>query len=159
MLAEIYKIIYNSYCTYKKFKVRKLISTRYDLNQPKYQALTPRLDIYDKQYTYDPIYYNFLNGNYVATLPTDDELRRVQQYKNMIPDYKITTEEENMKAGIVIDDPNITNFYQFEDAQLNDAVLEQNQMNNGVFDPNIMYMNTNENQKINSEVLNLQKNN
>ena len=48
MLGEIYKIIFNSYCLYIKFKVRKLVSTRYDLNQPKYQTLIPHLDIYEQ---------------------------------------------------------------------------------------------------------------
>ena len=39
MLAEFYKIIFNCYCIHIKFKRRKLVSTRYDLNQLKYQLL------------------------------------------------------------------------------------------------------------------------
>ena len=48
MFAEIYKIIFDCYCMELKFKVRKLVSTRYDLNQPKYEKLIPKLDIYNR---------------------------------------------------------------------------------------------------------------
>ena len=42
MIAEIYKIYFNSLCVYQKFKVRKIVSTRYDLNQQVYQELVPQ---------------------------------------------------------------------------------------------------------------------
>ena len=43
--AEFYKIYFDSCCVFQKFKVRKLISTRYDLNQPVYQVFVPQIDL------------------------------------------------------------------------------------------------------------------
>ena len=108
MMAEIYKLLFNCLCLHLKFKVRKLVSTRYNLNQPKYQPFNPQIEIYEERYTLeeDCYYNNFLDENNIPMLPTEEELRIAQQYKDKIPDYKITTEEENVKAGIVIDDPN-----------------------------------------------------
>ena len=143
MFGEIYKIIFDCYCMELKFKVRKLVSTRYELNQPKYQKLNPKLDIYDKQYTMDN--YNFLINNYRVVSPTEEDLRKAQKFKDKIPDYKITSEEGNKKAGIIIDDPSYPIFNPSEepiDIDSNEN-LNQNQMN----------ANTNENQRINSEQL------
>ena len=186
MLGEIYKIIFNSYCLYIKFKVRKLVSTRNDLNQPKYQTLIPHLDIYDQQFTYADNYYNYLDVTNVAILPTEEELKVAQKFKNKIPDYKVSSEEENMKAGIVIDDPNykfdpheapskfesygISNVnymnYPVNQNQMN-TNINQNQMNmnmnfnqdqmNMNFNQNQMNTNTNENQFMYSELQNLNK--
>ena len=159
MMAEIYKLLFNCLCLHLKFKVRKLVSTRYNLNQPKYQAFNPQIEIYEERYTLeeDCYYNNFLDENNIPILPTEEELRIAQQYKDKIPDYKITTEEENMKAGIVIDDPNIK-FDPTEEPPKNiDVVLNQNQMNNAVLNQNQMNTNTNENQYMNSEQLKLNK--
>ena len=159
MMAEIYKLLFNCLCLHLKFKVRKLVSTRYNLNQPKYQAFNPQIEIYEERDTLeeDCYYNNFLDENNIPMLPTEEELRIAQQYKDKIPDYKITTEEENMKAGIVIDDPNIK-FDPTEEPPKNiDVVLNQNQMNNAVLNQNQMNTNTNENQYMNSEQLKLNK--
>ena len=159
MMAEIYKLLFNCLCLHLKFKVRKLVSTRYNLNQPKYQAFNPQIEIYEERDTLeeDCYYNNFLDEDNIPMLPTEVELRIAQQYKDNIPDYKITTEEENMKAGIVIDDPNIK-FDPTEEPPKNiDVVLNQNQMNNAVLNQNQMNTNTNENQYMNSEQLKLNK--
>ncbi len=47
--------IFNNYCIQFQFKIRKLVSTRYDLNQPKYQVLIPQLDLIEKLYTYEQV--------------------------------------------------------------------------------------------------------
>ena len=156
MMAEIYKLLFNCLCLHLKFKVRKLVSTRYNLNQPKYQAFNPQIEIYEERYTLeeDCYYNNFLDENNIPMLPTEEELRIAQQYKDKIPDYKITTEEENVKAGIVIDDPNIK-FDPHEappKGNIN-VVLNQNQMNNAVLNQNQMNTNTIEKQYMNSELL------
>ena len=170
MFAEIYKLLFNCLCIHLKFKVRKLVSTRYNLNLPKYQPFNPQLDIYEERYTYeeDCYYNNFLDENNIPILPTEEELRMAQQYKDKIPDYKITYEEENVKAGIVIDDPNIK-FDPHEEPpkgnidiilnqnQMNNAGFNQNQMNNAFLNQNQMNTNTNENQYMNSEQLKLNK--
>ena len=52
--AELYKILFNSFCVFQSYKIRKIVSTRYDLNQPvyqeKYSSLVPQLNLIEKQY-------------------------------------------------------------------------------------------------------------
>ena len=143
MFAEIYKIIFDCYCMELKFKVRKLVSTRYDLNQPKYEKLIPKLDIYDKQYTIDN--YNYLIENYTVVSPTEEDLKKAEKFKDKIPDYKITSEEGNKKAGIVIDDPSYPIFKPSEEPIDIDSNVNVNQ--------NQMNMNKNENRIVTSEQL------
>ena len=91
MMAEIYKLLFNCLCLHLKFKVRKLVSTRYNLNQPKYQAFNPQIEIYEERDTLeeDCYYNNFLDEDNIPILPTEEELRIAQQYKDKIPDYKL----------------------------------------------------------------------
>ena len=52
-LSEFYKIYINSLFVYQNYKIRKLISTRYDLNETiyanKYSDLVPKLNLINKQ--------------------------------------------------------------------------------------------------------------
>ena len=88
--AEFYRLYIDSCCVYQKFKVRKLVSTRYDLNQSVYQTLVPKIDLISQQYQYEQNYYNYKNDNYDLKLPTQEELEEAKQYQNKIPDYQIS---------------------------------------------------------------------
>ena len=110
--AELYKCFVDSKCVAQRFTVRKLISTRYDLNQPQYQEtyqyFMPALDLQYQQYTYQPQEYNYLNNDYNVDLPTKEEVERAQQYSNKIPKYEIqsyTSFNGDIKVGVVKDDP------------------------------------------------------
>ena len=94
MLSEIYKLIFNSKCIYFKYTVRKLVSSRYDLNQPKYEKFIPQLDLIVNQYTYGEDHYNYLNKNYILVLPTDEELRIAQQYKKKFQIIKFLVKDQ-----------------------------------------------------------------
>ena len=95
----------DSCCVYQKFKVRKLVSTRYDLNQPIYQTFVPKIDLISQQYQYEQNYYNYKNDNYDLKLPTQEELEEAKQYQNKIPDYQISNGEEQFQQGIIEDNP------------------------------------------------------
>jgi hypothetical protein len=69
-IAEIYRIYFNYLCVYQKFKVRKIVSTRYDLNQQVYQELVPQINLIVTQYKYEQKDYNYLNQDYKPQLPT-----------------------------------------------------------------------------------------
>ena len=43
--SELYKLYFESVCIFQRFKVRKIVSTRYDLNQPEYQVLVPQINL------------------------------------------------------------------------------------------------------------------
>ena len=102
-LAEPYKLYFNSLCFYQKYKIRKLVSTRYDLAQPefeeKYQKLNPQINLIKRSYSFEPNEYNYLNKDYQVKLPTQEEIKNAEQYKNKIPEYKVSTE------GDIIDNP------------------------------------------------------
>ena len=102
--GEFYKLYFDSCCIFQRFKVRKLVSTRYDLNQPVYQVLVPQIDLISQQYQYDQQYYNYKNDNYDVQLPTEEELAAASQYQNRVPDYQISSGGD-FQQGVIIDKP------------------------------------------------------
>ena len=109
-LAEFLRCYIDSFCVYQKFKVRKLVSTRYDLNQPVYQTLVPQIDLISQQYQYEQNYYNYLNQDYDLQLPTEAELAAAQQYQNKIPDYQISSGGGQFQAGVIVDNPGYSSY-------------------------------------------------
>ena len=110
--AEIYKCYIDNKCVPQRFTVRKLISTRYNLNEQqynaRYQSFMPALDLQNQQYTYQPEEYNYLNNDYNPDLPTQEELEKAEQYKNNVPNYEIekySSFNGDVKVGVVKDDP------------------------------------------------------
>ena len=133
-IAEIYRIYFNSLCVYQKFKVRKIVSTRYDLNQQVYQELAPQINLIVIQYKYEQKDYNYLNQDYEPQLPTKEEIEAAQKYQNKVPDYKISSGEGVIKAGVIIDEPRYSIYNQNEPpAELpiagGNLTLAQNQNN------------------------------
>ena len=61
-----------------------------------------------QQFTYQPQDYNYLNNDYNADYPTEEELQRAEQYSSKIPKYEIqsyTSFNGDIKVGVVKDDP------------------------------------------------------
>ena len=108
--AEFYKIYVNSFCVFQKFKVRKLVSTRYDLNQPVYVNFVPQLNLISNQYEYGPEYYNYKNENYNLELPTKEELEQAKQYQDKVPDYQLSSGGGMIQAGVIIDNPGYSSY-------------------------------------------------
>lgn len=112
MCAEFYKCYVDRLCVPQRFSVRKLISTRFDLNAPQiqehYQYFMPALDLHNQQITYQPEDYNYLNNNYNLDYPTKEELESAEQYSNKIPNYEIQSYSYvngNIQVGVVKNDP------------------------------------------------------
>jgi len=103
--AEFYKAWINSLCVYQFYKVRKLVSTRYDLNQQVYQNFVPQLHFINQQYNYQPEYYNYLNNEMQITMPTPAELEYAKQYESKIPNYQISDGNGQSQAGVILDNP------------------------------------------------------
>lgn len=108
-IVEIYKCYINSYIYEKKFIIRKLISTRYDLNQDKYKVFNPHINFLGQEYSFDSIDYNYININHELKSPTENEINVASQFNKKIPKYEceslININDEN-KIGIIKDDPN-----------------------------------------------------
>jgi hypothetical protein len=113
-ICEFYKLYINTLFVYQQFKIRKIISTRYDLNDPsneeKYAQLNPQLNLIREQYKYDPQSYNYINKESQLDLPTQEELEMAYKYRDKIPDYKISLGDEQTKEGVIIDNPNYSNY-------------------------------------------------
>lgn len=107
--AQIYSIFVNSYCCYQSYSIRKLVSTRYDLNAPQivtqynYAVLVPMLNLQTVQYTYQPSDYYYCDTSMEVNLPTEEELRAAEQYQSCIPNYQVTSCGGEMQAGVVQD--------------------------------------------------------
>ena len=106
-VGEFYKIFFNSSCVCQSYKIRKVVSTRYDLNQPVYQEqylqLVPQLNLITQQYTYEANYYNYLNPNKKVNVPTTEELRQAEQYKDKIPNYNVSSGNDKYPVGVIED--------------------------------------------------------
>ena len=113
-LSEIYKLYFDSLCIFQRFKIRKLISTRYDLNQPvyqeKYQEFVPQINLIYQTFNYKPQDYNYLNNNYELNLPTQEELERAKKYQDKVPDYQVSSGNGEIQAGVIIDKPNFSSY-------------------------------------------------
>ena len=109
-MAEFYRLYIDSISVYQKFKVRKLVSTRYDLNQPVYQVFVPQMNLITQQFQYGQEYYNYVNRNYDLQLPTQEEIEAAQQYQNKVPDYQISSGGGQYQAGVIVDKPGYTSY-------------------------------------------------
>ena len=108
--CEFYKLYFDSLCIYQIYRIRKIVSTRYDLNQPIYQSFVPQLNLISQQYTYNPEDYNFINNNYTVQAPTKQELQMAKKYQDKIPDYKISSGGGKFHAGVIVDNPSYTSY-------------------------------------------------
>ena len=113
-LSELYKLYFDYLCIFQRFTVRKLISTRYDLNQPVYQAkyehLNPQIKLINQTFNYQPQDYNYLNNKYTINLPTKEDLERAQKYQDKVPDYQVSNGKEEIPEGVIIDKQDFSSY-------------------------------------------------
>lgn len=102
-LAQIYKYVVKSFCVYQNFVIRKLISTIYDLSDPKiakqrnYEKLTPKLDLNDEVYNFTVNEYCETTPGGELNLPPEDEIRKAEEkYNQYIPNYQTTPGYNNI---------------------------------------------------------------
>ena len=102
--AEFYKAYVNSFCITQKHKIRKIISTRYDLNQPafeeKYRAFNPSINLIIQAYTYENKDFNYLNDTYSVNLPTEEELEKAKEFQGQVPNYHISQDRDHFKLEL-----------------------------------------------------------
>ena len=149
-IVEIYKCYINSYIYEKTFVIRKLISTRYDLNQDKYQNFIPYIKILGQEYSFDSNDYNYINSIYNVKPPTENEINVASQFNNKVPKYECESFiniKDEIKIGIVKDEPNyreesngIYHFLNIDFSKIKDKIndniddnLNNNMNNNKVY--------------------------
>ena len=106
----IYKIYFSTFCIHKKFTIRKLISTRYDLGDPEYgqnyEAMNPQISINNFKFGYERNQFIYTNKSYNPKIPSQNELKDAKKYENKIPNYQIYN---GINGGIVKDNPDFIN--------------------------------------------------
>jgi len=109
-LGQIYKIYFSTFCIHKKFTIRKLISTRYDLGDPvygqKYEPMNPQISINNLKFGYEPNKYIYTDKLYNPNIPSQYELKNSKKYENKIPNYQIYN---GINGAIVKDNPDFKN--------------------------------------------------
>jgi hypothetical protein len=103
-LAEFYKIYFNTFCIYQKFYVRKIVSTRYNLNQQTYEQFVPQINIFIQQFKFEPNIYNYVDESNKVDYPTQEELEGAKQYNKYVPIFKCSKGDENVPDGVVQSD-------------------------------------------------------
>ena len=112
MFGQFYKIYFNTFCIFKKFKIRKIISTRNDLGNPEfgqsYEMLNPQVIFNDKKYSYSTSKDFIYNGTNTRGLPSQDIVRQAKKYENRIPKYNIYSQYNKYKPSINQDNNKIS---------------------------------------------------
>ena len=100
--------------------IRKLISTRYDLNSDKfnkqYENIIPRINLIKSHIDFDSNQYNYLNKDIDINLPTKEEIEDAQKkFKDKVPVYEIYQKGENdtekiIRTGAIKDNIKFSNF-------------------------------------------------
>ena len=110
-LAQIYKWHVASFCIYQNYKIRKIMSTRYNLHSAEYDAqysmFNPQINLITLKIDYEPAYYTYLNTSKSIKKPTAKELEKAKQYESKVPKYQIYTAADGdiQRTGTVKDNP------------------------------------------------------
>ena len=84
--GEFYKAYVSSLSVSQKFKIRKLVSTRYDLSQSifneKYYKFNPQIDLISNNIIFEPQDYIYLNEFQKPNMPTEEEIKAAKEYQN-----------------------------------------------------------------------------
>ena len=103
-VGQFYRKYIDSFCIYQTFKIRKLISTRYNLLEEQYiqqyQPLMPQLNLVVQQYNYEPKNTGYCSKDVEPVLPTKEEIEQAEKYQDQIPNYGITSND-----GVIQDIP------------------------------------------------------
>ena len=81
-------MLFNSKCVYQQFTIKKIISSRHNLNEPeygiRYQNSIPSINLINNQYYFKPSEYNYINNSYKVDLPSKEEVVNANENKNEI---------------------------------------------------------------------------
>ena len=137
--GQIYKLIMKFYIKNCFYRIRKIVSTRYDLSKDsKYLPFTPKLYFPNNNYTYN--LEDFTQSNYEMNInpPTPDELTRSKQYQEYIPNFQLYQRNKRGLTESVIDIQKYP-----DDYQNYNAYDITNQNNNLAVNVNIKQANNN----------------
>lgn len=94
-VCQFYKYYVDAQSVYQHYKIRKIVSTRYNLMEPQfaqmYASFAPALNVYDQMYNYEAKDVGYCSSEVNASIPTEEELQAAQQYNNFVPQYQVNS--------------------------------------------------------------------
>lgn len=92
-LGQFYGLYIKSLCISQTFKIRKIVSTRYNLLEEQYNQqydqLMPLIKLPGQQFNYQKIDTGFCSTNFQPKLPSEEEIKQAEKYQKYIPIYTI----------------------------------------------------------------------
>lgn len=102
-LGIVYIFIFKFYLHSQTFRVRKIVSTRYNLldqeYSSKYETLRPSLSLNSQIYQYNEQDIGIINESNKMAPPSIEELEKAKQYQNYIPNYQLNNTEGSVIVG------------------------------------------------------------
>ena len=136
--AQFYKYYVNCYSAYKNYKIRKIISTRNDLQYIKFRdnlfPLIPTIQFLDKKYDFKRNDTSFCFRQFKPATPNENEIHEADIYKNEVPLYQI-----NLQSGEVENIPYFNEKDYNKNNQYKDVVRCNNYNINYLIDTNDNY--------------------
>ena len=135
-LGQFYKWHVSSFSVYQNYKIRKVISSRYNLCSPemdkKYKLFNPQLNLITLNVNYDMRDYTFYEPSNDLQLPTEAELELAKKYEAQVPKYEVYDSScgDIYRCGTVKDNPDFHAYDNVPDSSLiPDAPINSNQIN------------------------------
>ena len=103
-IVLFYKLYINSFFYEKQIKIIKLISTREDLNQEKYQIYNPYIKCFGQIYDYENSNFIHVRTMLITTRTTENDIKFSLKYKDCTPKFEIEKYvdiDEHRKIGII----------------------------------------------------------
>ena len=131
-LGPIYEIIFYCFVKNLKFKIRKVISTKYNLsNESKYDPFAPKLIFPKESYNFNKENTSQFDKTKKVVPPTSEALANSMKYKDYIPDYKLYNWNNKNSTGAVINAKNVNqNWKNYENNEDKTIYINQNINNN-----------------------------
>ena len=110
-LGQLYKWHVSSFSVFQSYKIRKIISTRYNLSSAlmdqKYRLFNPQINLITLKIDYDTRDYTFYEPSNDLQIPTEAELELAKKYDAQVPKYEIydNTCGDIYRCGTVKDNP------------------------------------------------------
>lgn len=128
-LGEIYRLYLNSFCINQEYAIKKIISTNYNLSNPKYdkalKSTIPSINFDDQKYVYDSNIYNYYYPGANEESPTQEALEYVEKYR-IIEEENYETKEEYPVNKREENNGEITGGNDIYENDLNQRLLEKN---------------------------------
>ena len=133
-LGQFYKWHVSSFCVFQSYKIRKIISSRYNLNSAemdkKYRLFNPQINLVTLKIDYEPKDYTFYEPPSNLQVPTEAELELAKKYDAQVPKYEIYDHNcgDIYRCGTVKDNPDF-HAYEYPPEPIPDGPISSNAIN------------------------------